>query len=157
MDSVFLDANIFFAAVRSPSGGSYFVIELAKQKKIRIVTVAHALAEAERNILKKLGEDALRRYYTNLSAVQPYIQSLANIPLVLEYRLRACVPDKDIPIVLGAILSNTPILLTLDQKHLLRNTNLALLHLPVSIMSPGDFLRKYMRTQDSDVDKQISL
>lgn len=50
-------------------------------------------------------------------------------------------PEKDIPIVLGAILSNTPILLTLDQKHLLRNIKLAALQLPVSIMTPGDFLR----------------
>lgn len=144
MDSVFLDANIFFAAVRSPSGGSYFVIELGKRKKIRIVTVGHALAEAERNITKKLGEDTLARHYNNLSAIQPTIQSLANVPLVLEYRLRSCVPDKDIPIVLGALLSNTPILLTLDQKHLLRNTKLAALHLPVLIITPGDFLRTHI-------------
>lgn len=143
MQSVFLDANIFFAAVRSPSGGSYFVIELAKREQVRVTTVAHALAEAERNIEKKIGQDALARHYDNLRAIQPAIQSLANIPLVLEYRLQTCVPEKDIPIVLGALLSSTPILLTLDQKHLLCNIKLATLHLPISIMSPGDFLRTF--------------
>jgi len=144
MESVFLDANIFFAAVRSPSGGSYFVIELAKRKRLQVVTVAHVLAEAERNIEKKIGNDALMRHYDNLRAIQPVVQSLANIPLVLEYRLRTCVPEKDIPIVLGAILSSTPILLTLDQKHLLRNIKLAALNLPVAIMTPGDFLQTHM-------------
>lgn len=138
-----MDANIFFAAVRSPSGGSHFVIELAKREKIRVVTVAHALAEAERNIEKKLGSEAVARHYNNLTAIQPRIQSLADIPLVLEYRLRSCVPDKDIPIVLGALLSDTPILLTLDQKHLLRNIKLADLRLPVFIITPGEFLNTH--------------
>ena len=94
---------------------------------------------------KKTGQDALMRHYDNLRAVQPVIQSLAHIQVVLEYRLRSCVPDKDIPIVLGAILSNAPILLTLDQKHLLCNVKLAALYLPVSIITPGEFLRTYIR------------
>lgn len=153
MQSVFLNANIFFAAVRSPSGGSYFVIELAKSNKIRVVTVAHALAEAERNIGKQLGQEALARHYDNLREIQSTIQSLADIPLILEYRLRSCVPDKDIPIVLGALLSNTSMLLTLDQKHLLRNTKLAGLHFPVLIMTPGEFLRTYVHTQGGSIDK----
>ena len=62
MEPVFLDANIFFAAVRSPHGGSYFVIELAKRKYLQIVTVAYALAEAERNIKK----NGTRRAYASL-------------------------------------------------------------------------------------------
>ena len=55
---VFLDANVFFAAAGSPTGGSAFVLELAKHKKIQATTVGHALVEAERNIQKKLGEEA---------------------------------------------------------------------------------------------------
>lgn len=46
MTKVFLDANIFFAAVASRTGGSFLILELAKRRKIGIVTVLHALAEA---------------------------------------------------------------------------------------------------------------
>jgi len=52
---VFLDANVFFAAARSPKGGSGFVLEIAKKGELEIVTVSQALLEAERNIFKKLG------------------------------------------------------------------------------------------------------
>jgi len=121
VQNVFLDANIFFAAVRSPTGGSYFVVELAKQKQIRVVTVAHALAEAERNIAEKLGDDKLTLHYENLLAIRPAIQSLASYPLGLERKLAVAVPEKDIPIVLGALLSSADVLITLDRKHLLEN------------------------------------
>jgi predicted nucleic acid-binding protein len=50
---VFLDANVFFAAVSSPKGGSHFILELAKKGKLEIITVNQALLEAERNILKE--------------------------------------------------------------------------------------------------------
>ena len=39
MRRVFLDANVFFSGVRSAEGGSYFILELAKKKKIEACTV----------------------------------------------------------------------------------------------------------------------
>ena len=145
MIPVFFDANVFFSAVRSRIGGSYFVIELAKQKHLQVVTVSHALAEAERNIVQKIGDKALQCHYDNLMAIQPQIQSLASVPLVLEYHLSACMAEKDIPIVLGALLSKTSIILTLDQRHLLRNIKLMALHPSLSIMTPGAFLEMYFK------------
>ncbi len=64
---VFLDANIFFAAARSPKGGSGFILELAKIGKIEVITVSQALLEAERNIAKKLGTNYLDRQNTYYS------------------------------------------------------------------------------------------
>ncbi len=55
MKRIFLDANVFFAAAGSPKGGSGFVLELAKKRKLEIITVNQAFLGAEQNILKKLG------------------------------------------------------------------------------------------------------
>lgn len=143
MPIVFIDANIFFAAVRSSKGGSYFIIELAKKKKVKVATVAHALAEAERNIAEKLGNRGLNLHYENLLWIRPMIQSLASYPLGLEQKLAAALPEKDIPILLGAILSNADALITLDRKHLLENKKLHALKPDIPIMTPGDFIQNY--------------
>lgn len=143
MHRVFVDANIFFAAVKSKTGGSYFILELAKCNRVELVTVAHAIAEAERNIRNKIGERALQDHYDNLLTARPAIQSLTSVSLELEARLRPYVPENDLPILLGALLSKPEALVTLDRKHFLRNEKLAVLKPPFSIMTPGDFIQKY--------------
>lgn len=143
MPSVFLDANIFFAAVRSARGGSYFVIELAKSNQINVVTTAYALAEAERNIAEKMGILALERHHEHMLFSQLVIQPLIHIP-AFERKLSEYLPEKDIPILLGAVLSKVDVLVTLDRKHFLGNKELLKLNLPFLIMTPGDFIRHYI-------------
>lgn len=145
MIKVFLDANIFFAGARSPKGGSGFVLELAKRKKLEVVTVNQALLEAEQNILKKLGLQYLNRHYQNLLEIKSKIQSIKFVTLADISRFRKVIPTKDIPILLGAILSKSRILITLDRKHFLENAELKKLKLPFEIMNPGEFLREYFK------------
>jgi len=140
---VFLDANIFFAATRSPQGGSGFILELAKRNKLAIITVNQALFEAEQNIRRKLSPKFLNRHYQNLLEIKPQIQSLEFITLEEITKFKKLVPTKDIPILLGAILSKVKVLITLDRKHFLENEKLKKIKLPFGIMNPGDFLRKY--------------
>ena len=142
---VFLDANIFFAGVRSPKGGSGFILELAKKKKLEVVTVNQALLEAEQNILKKLGLPYLNRHYQNLLETKPKIQSIKFITLNEIAKLKRVLPEKDIPILLGAILSKSRVLITLDRKHFLVNEKLKSIITSFEIMNPGEFLRKYFR------------
>lgn len=144
MQLVFLDANVFFAAVASNTGGSYFILELAKKGFIEVITVAHALSEAEKNTAKKLGDAALSRHYENLLAIQPRIQSLAGVLEEIERKFSSVVPEKDMPIVLGALLSGAKFLITLDRKHMLDNTKLQALHPPFSMLTPGDFIQNYI-------------
>lgn len=144
MRAVFLDANVLFAAVASKTGGSYFILELAKRRFIEIITVVHALAEAERNIGKKLGDPALVRHYENLLAIKPRIQSLVGVSEDEEHKLHDIVPEKDMPIVLGAFLSGVEFLITLDRKHLFGNSKLKALHLPFAILTPGDFIQNHI-------------
>lgn len=147
---VFLDANIFFAAAGSLKGGSAFVLELAKKKKFSIVTVTHALLESEKNIKNKLGDEALLRHYQNVSEAKPDIQAVGSTPLKVIAELEKFVPLKDVPILLGAILSGSEFLLTLDKKDFLENKKLKSLHLSFEISTPGTFLRKYLEGKNSE-------
>ncbi|MEK7500681.1 MAG: PIN domain-containing protein [Patescibacteria group bacterium] len=144
MLKVFLDANVFFAATRSASGGSRFVIELAKRNRFQPVTVAHVLAEAERNIKKKLGDMFLARHYENILSIRLQVQSLAGVTEEMERRLLAVVPLKDVPVLAGVLISGSDVLITLDRKHFIKNKKLLMLDWPFSIMTPGDFLQKYL-------------
>ncbi len=75
--------------------------------------------------------------------MKPTIQSVADIPYGLERDLIASLPEKDIPIVAGAVISGAEALITLDRKHLLGNQRLRVLDLPIKIMTPGDFIQNY--------------
>jgi len=138
---VFLDANIFFAAARSPEGGSSFILELAKKKKLEVYTAMQALLETERNIKNKLGDYYLNRHHQNILEIKVRIQPI-NIKEVIK--LKEIIPEKDIPILSGAILSGSQALITLDKKHFLNNEELKRIKLPFAIMNPGNFLNKYI-------------
>lgn len=142
---VFLDANVFFAAAGSPSGGSAFVLELAKQDKFKVVTTTHALLEAERNIENKLGKSCILRHYQNLLDVRPIVQPIDPAVLKRISQLEKLLPLKDAPILLGAILSNADFLLTLDRKDFIDNEKLKEIEFSFKIMTPGEFLKRYIR------------
>jgi predicted nucleic acid-binding protein len=61
----------------------------------------------------------------------------------METRIQSYLPEKDMPIVLGAFLSGAESLITLDRKHLLDNKGLLSLLLPFSVMTPGDYIQRY--------------
>lgn len=142
---LFLDANIFFAAVASHSGGSAMIFELAKKYKVKLTTVTHILIEAERNILNKLGDNALEKHYENLLSTSPHIVSLGNVSLQAINSIRGIVPDKDIPVLMGAMLSKPDYLITLDKKDFLKNKNIHSLNLDFKISPPGEFLHEFAR------------
>ncbi|MBI1961655.1 MAG: PIN domain-containing protein [Parcubacteria group bacterium] len=141
--NVFLDANIFFAAARSPHGGSSFVLELAKAGSITLMTVEYALFEAERAIHKKLSIEHVWRHYQNLQQCNLIVQPIPAIEPPVAALLERIVPVKDIPILIGAIHAHVDVLVTLDRQHFLGNTLLRRFHLPFEIMNPREFLTKY--------------
>ena len=78
---VFCDANIFFAATKSPAGGSALILRLAKERRIKIITVKQTLFEAEKNISEKLGQKYLERYYQLILDASPEIQVITKATL----------------------------------------------------------------------------
>ena len=69
MIKVFLDANVFFAAAYSSTGGSFYILELARKDKITVFTSRLAVKEAEKNLRDKASEEVLDRFYNFMSEI----------------------------------------------------------------------------------------
>lgn len=70
--------------------------------------------------------------------------SVVHVPSRLELKVGTLVPEKDAPIIMGAFLSGADALITLDKKHFLDNAHLLKINLPFLIMTPGDFIQKFI-------------
>lgn len=141
---VFLDANIFIAATASPRGGSRLIMELGRAGGLKLITVKHALLEVERNVREKLGENNLSILYRLLIDSEIEVQSIASATLEEILYWEQVVPRKDIPIILGAIHSHALFLVTLDRRDFISNEKLYTLPLPFKMVTPGDFIQKYL-------------
>jgi predicted nucleic acid-binding protein len=137
---VFIDANAFFASASSPRGGSALVLKLGSKQVFIPVTTEYALDEAERNIKKKLSDKELSRHYDVISELGLSIQSVGVLSKENLLVLEKILPLKDIPILLGAIMSSSEFLITLDRKHFLKNKNIIDVGLSFKILTPGEFL-----------------
>ena len=138
---LFIDACVFIAASGSPQGGSSSVLELCKRGRFRAVCTRLVLLEAERNIHRKLGAEALLRFYRGLAGLDPFLE----VPPT-EEEMAACEPivgEKDAHVLAATLKSGAAFLLTLDRRHFMtekvRNA-----HLDLDVMTPGDFLRKLL-------------
>ncbi len=138
---IFLDANIFVAAVGCPEGGSAFLFQVAEKEKWTLVTNEYIIEESRRNINAKL-----------FTAKDRFITCLANKSLLVlkDPSSKFCgicasvVPQKDAPVLAGAILSKSDILCTLDRKdfHNKQIKNFAK-RFGVQIMTPKEILLAY--------------
>lgn len=114
MTAVFLDANVLFAAVASPTGGSATVLELCRRRVVQGVVSRLVLREAERNIRKKLPSAALKSFHRTLQAIPFRVVPPPSEGEVLTYQ--SAVPEKDAPVLAAAIASKAVFLVTLDRK-----------------------------------------
>lgn len=118
--------------------------EHAKQGTLNLVTTDYVLAEAERNIREKLGNDALLAHYANIKSTRLAIHVEDELTSRLDTILAQVIHEKDIPIVIGAMISGADFLIRLDRKHLLNNNKkLLALGFHFQTITPGDFLQKY--------------
>lgn len=138
---LFIDACVFIATSGSPQGGSSSVLELCKRGRFRAVCMRLVLLEAERNIHRKLGAEALLRFYQGLAELDPTLEALPPPEELAAYE--AIVGEKDAHVLAAALKSGAAFLLTLDRRHFMtekvRNA-----HLDLDVMTPGDFLRKLL-------------
>lgn len=125
MIKIFLDANIYFTAARSPSGGSSFVLEFVKKGKLKLFITTHVLKEAERNLRLKEDLRVLLRHYENLELAKPRIVKI----------------EKDALVLAGAQKAKVNYLVTLDRKHFFTK-EVGLAKLPFQIVTPGQLIEK---------------
>jgi len=83
---LFLDASVWIAAAGSPTGGSALVLELCRHGHATAVTSRLVLLEAERNIRKKLGPEALLRFYELLGGIEASCGRSPPVARIIEMR-----------------------------------------------------------------------
>ena len=139
MIRVFVDANVFVAAVASPDGGSALLMEVCRKGLLEIVVSHLVLLEAERNIRKKLPPSALKGYHRLLEELSLFIVPSPTAEEVDPYR--TSIHEKDAPILAAALMSKAGYLITLDRRHFMTD-RLRRAHLPLKIVAPKEFFQQ---------------
>ncbi|MBI4529617.1 MAG: DNA-binding protein [Deltaproteobacteria bacterium] len=127
MDRLFLDANVLFSAAYRPDAR---VRELWRLKGIKLVTSLYAVEEARRNLDRPEQREKLEELIGRMEV-------LTSSPG--ERRLTIDLPQKDRPILLGAIESKGSHLITGDFTHFGRYFGKTVEG--VLILTPSDYLR----------------
>jgi len=105
MDRLFLDANVLFSAAYRANAG---LLELWKLRGVILCSSDYALEEARIN----LSEEAQRRRLARLArGVQFFDAALRQLPAGVS------LPEKDRPILLGAMEAQATHLITGDLRH----------------------------------------
>jgi len=105
MDRLFLDANVLFSAAYRANAG---LLEFWKLRDVMLCSSGYALEEARIN----LSEEAQRRRLARLArGVQFFGATLRQLPAGVS------LPEKDRPILLGAMEAQATHLITGDVRH----------------------------------------
>ena len=134
---LFIDSSVLFAAAYSTRGHAHDLIQMGIRGQVTLVMSRLVLEETRRNLAASAPEGlpALERLLDNLSfeIVQP---SRDKVLAAAKYTAL-----KDAPILAAARAGNVDILVTLDQKHLLRKPDLDA-YAQAKIRTPGETYRE---------------
>lgn len=128
MLTAFLDANVLFSAAYKPDSQ---LLVLWSMPEITLVTSAYALEEARRNLPDQTQKAALDRLGKDLRVLLE-TRSDCRFPASLG------IPEKDLPILAGAIQTKADVLLTGDVKHFGQHLDKKIKG--VLILTPSTFL-----------------
>ena len=136
---VFLDSNVIFSAFRTTQSKPGKIIEMSFSGEITAYFSWFVLAEVHRNLKNKVPE-----------VVPTFEQLIDQFPLQQIVRISAKEVDKvatycekkDAPVVAGAIKAGAEYLITGDEKHLIRPTQVAEKS-GLKIITPAQFLDGY--------------
>ena len=135
MDTLFLDANILFAAAYRENAGLTCLWKLAG---VHLVTSDYAFEEALRNLTEAVQHRRLNQLMKRVTKVAVRVSSLsAEFPLA----------DKDRPILDAAIGAGATHLLTLDERHF--GHLYGIVCGGVLILHPREYIRTKQRTPES--------
>jgi predicted nucleic acid-binding protein len=133
---LFFDTSCLIAAAGSLTGGSGFLLTMCARGYLSAAISQPVLLEAQRNIQVKLGDKAVKSFYTLLTLV-PF--SLASLPDTDQLeKLEKLVNKKDVHVIAAALNVRAPFLIALDIGLILevKKTNLEIIAL-----TPGEFIK----------------
>lgn len=134
MDRLFLDANILFSASYRDDAG---VAVLWSLEDVGLLTSPYAIEEAKRNLAERDQKKRLERLIQPLHLVQA-----ATAPEAIKREVE--LPDKDWPILGGAIAAQATHLITGDLKHFGPYFGRKI-H-GILVLPPADYIRDTTRT-----------
>lgn len=140
MAKVFLDANVYFSASRSPKGGSAAILKLIESKKLIDYATKEVLREAELNIRLKEPLAARLRFYELLTEIKPRMITISKKQA--RVRFLKIINRKDTYVLEGARNAKVEYLVTLDRKHFFTKI-VKQSKLPFEILTPGELLREF--------------
>lgn len=148
---LFLDACVLVTAANSPEGGSAHLLNIAAEGKIRLLATRLVMHEAKNNIIELLGRP-LWVWFCRI--IGPLHLSLADPPTAKEKaEWSKITAPKDTHVLAGAIKGKAAILISLDRRHILKQSVQEVF--PIPIMSPGDFLQQYGFSRPPDYHSKI--
>ncbi len=139
MNRVFLDANIYFSASRSPTGGSSVICELIRGKILKLFATSQVLKEARRNLSEKEKAEVSLRFYDILNSIKPKIVKINRSEA--QENFGEIINEKDSLVLEGARKAKVQYLVTLDRKDFFTK-KVKESNLPFEIVTPGELIRK---------------
>jgi uncharacterized protein len=134
VDRLFLDANVLFSAAYRDRAGT---ARLWSLKNIVLATSAYAVEEAERNLSTGSQRQRLERLLHTTNVIQAGTVPLSTRPDI-------SLPEKDWPIIGGAIAAEATHLITGDFKHF--GPYFGKQILGILVVPPAQYLRHVTRT-----------
>jgi uncharacterized protein len=134
VDRLFLDAKILFSASHREGAG---VAVLWSLENVSLFSSAYAIEEAKRNLAESAQQKRLDRLIQTLRVVQA-----ATAPEAIRREVE--LPEKDWPILGGAIAAKATHLITGDLKHFGHYFGKQI-H-GILVLPPADYLRTTSRT-----------
>jgi len=136
---IFLDACVLVTAANSPEGGSARLLQLAAEKKVKLITTRRVLQEAKANIIDLLGRPLWAWF---IRTIGNFSISIADSPTKAEKASWMKIThEKGTHVLAGAIKGKAEILISLDRRHVLKPSVQEAF--PIPFMSPGAFLQKH--------------
>lgn len=134
MDRLFLDANVLFSSAYRENAG---VAVLWSLEQVTLYASPYVIEEARRNLDDRAQIKRLERLVRSLHLVHS-----VTAPQVILQRVE--LPDKDWPILSGAITAGATHLITGDRKHFGRYFG-DRIH-GILVLPPSDYIRTSSRT-----------
>jgi predicted nucleic acid-binding protein len=134
---IFLDSNVILSGLLSEKGSPRIILDILclGLPGITGVTGRYNLIEIERNITKKM-PDILSVYNKYLPKLNLMIVPLPSAGAIEKFS--GYIADKDVPVLVSAIVSNSDFLVTGDKKDFGRIKGEKLL--PLKIVNPSELL-----------------
>lgn len=138
---LFFDASVLVAASGSATGAFALTLEVCRHRAARAVASRLVLVEAERNVRAKLDEAALLRFYRLVADIEfELVQPPAPVEVAVQARI---ITPKDAHVLAAALKAAVDFLLTLDRRDFMTPA-VRQAGLPFNIMTPGEFLRRWV-------------